>query len=118
MQASQSKEQFLNDRSTPYHYRSIYNVRDKKDLYRYCFGEFLLTCILVMVFLRLFPLRTPSVPVTKEEIRDYQKRKYIHAIFVGLTICALTGAMLVFQSPSKLGFPFTWGLLVLPLYFM
>lgn len=73
----------------------IYSVEEVKDLLQYCFGELLCTCILVTVFLRLFPLTTKTIPTNKKALKEIQMQKYIHALFVGLTIVALQGGMWV-----------------------
>ena len=65
-------------------------MEDNVELYRYCFGEFLITTILVSVFLRLFPLRTKELQANEKERRETENRKYIHALFVGLTIATLS----------------------------
>ena len=71
----------------------IFQVEDVVELIKYCFGEFLITAILVTVFLRLFPLRTKRLPAIDKERQETENRKYIHALFVGLTIIALTGVV-------------------------
>ena len=74
-------------------YFLISSVDDIKGLLQCCFGEALFTCILVTVFLRLFPLTTDKIPNNKQELNQIEKRKYIHALFVGLTIIALSGVL-------------------------
>ena len=66
-------------------------VKEKTDLVKYCFGELLLTIVLVTVFLRLFPLKARSLPANENESGDVENRKLIHALFVGLALVALTG---------------------------
>ena len=67
-------------------------VEEKTDLVKYCFGELLLTSVLVTLFLRLFPLKAWSLPANETEAREVENRKLIHALFVGLALVALTGA--------------------------
>ena len=74
----------------PDYYR-ISLLQENADLVKYCIGELLYTSILVTVFLRLFPLKTRSLPVNKTEALEVENRKLIHALFVGLTLVALTG---------------------------
>ena len=65
-------------------------VEDDVDLVKYCLGELLLTIILVTLFLRMFPLKTRSLPTNENEGREVENRKLIHALFVGLALVALS----------------------------
>ena len=100
MQGSQSKEEFMGE--DRYHWinniHEIFQVEDNVELLKYSFGEFLITAILVTVFLRLFPMKLKRLPANDKERQEAQNRKYIHALFVGLAIVALTGIRWIFTD--------------------
>ena len=97
LQGIQTKKDFFRTGSERYTFTytfyEIASVEETKDLFQYCFGELLCTCVLVTVFLRLFPLTTKAIPTNKKALKEIQMRKYIHALFVGLTMVALRGGM-------------------------
>ena len=90
LQGSQTKEQFVHDNAYRDWHR-IFRVEDNDNLLRYCFGELLTTAIMVTVFLRLFPLKSRELPANEKELQETENRKYIHALFVGFALEALSG---------------------------
>ena len=93
LQGSQLEEQFIGEERYNWinSIHQIFQVEDNVELLKYCFGEFLITAVLVTVFLRLFPMKLKRLPANEKERQEAENRKYIHALFVGLTIVALYG---------------------------
>ena len=93
LQGSMDKSRFAGERYYgigPDYYK-ISAVDSLPDIAKFCLGEMVLTCLMVSVFLRLFPLRPGGyLPTNQEEARDIYRRKLIHAIFVGLVLVALS----------------------------
>ena len=93
LQGSMDKASFVGERyygRAPDYYK-ISAVDSLPDLAKFCLGEMVLTCVMASVFLRLFPLRPGGFLATsQEEARDIYHRKFVHAIFVGLVMVALS----------------------------
>ena len=64
-------------------------MEEDSTLWRLTLREIVLSAILIFVYLRTFPLTTQVVPTEPEEVSKQNNRKYIHALFVGLTMAAM-----------------------------